>query len=91
MSEIIELNLNDHVRVKVTPLGVDLIRKYYADLKGMGYPADLIDDAMIKHTTSGEDGRVEMQIHQMCNFFGSHFVMGCEHPIEMQIQVIRKT
>lgn len=72
-----KFNINNYVLVKLTPLGVSWINKYYADLGCQKAPE-------LQYQT---DGRVQFQLWELMSIFGTILDNGCDMPFETEIEL----
>lgn len=71
------INLNDHVKVKLTDFGRGVLKDLYVTKLG-------IVDYEIKED---EEGYYHTQVHLLMNIFGEHLHQGGKLPFEMNICV----
>lgn len=80
-------NMNDHVKVKLTPHGKQLHRQQYDDLvkRCGGCPP-------FAYSPVKEDGQgwSKWQLRELMNRFGKHVYNGCEPPFETKILIVTK-
>jgi hypothetical protein len=75
----VRINLNDYVRVRLTPVGRAMLEKEHADLLAM-YPRL---DLPYRPPAQNEDGQSFMQLHEVMHKFGSVMFNGSTNvPIE---------
>lgn len=74
------MNLNDIVRVKLTPLGERVWFDYWRPYSGGRDPMQMVRD----HTV---DGWFEHQLWGIAAVFGPHMANGLNNPLETVIQV----
>lgn len=68
----VRINLNDYMRVRITPAGLDLYDAYYREAK--------MEPPPIRHDA---DGWHRIQAWQMAAIFGPGMYNGAEPPVEM--------
>lgn len=76
-------NINDSVRVRLTPHGHNLLRKDWEEM-----PQQL-REVLVEYRPVKEDteGWSEWQLWELMNTFGKHCHNGCELPFETDIQI----
>lgn len=72
-----EFNINDHVRVKLTPRGHALHRQHFAELGCLQYFAPEIDD----------EGWTRFQLWSLMSIFGQYMSCGGELVFETTIRM----
>lgn len=75
-----KINLNNHIKVKLTPLGADIYYHQYDEIKG-DYPK------IEKYLTSklprvDDEGYTEFQLHHFIELYGGYIGMGKKNVIE---------
>lgn len=68
--EDIKFNMNDYVKVKLTELGIDILKTRHEKIKVL-FPS--IGEFELK---LNEDGYYKTQLHDLFNTFGNYFYMG---------------
>lgn len=66
----IKFNMNDHVKVKLTELGIDILKNRHEKVKEI-FPS--LDEFKLN---LDEDGYYKTQLHDLFNTFGNYFYMG---------------
>ena len=81
-----EFNINDTVRVRITPIGKQLLRKNWLDVHaeiwangGVGYE--------YREPEEDADGWSEWQLWALMQEFGPHLHLGCQQPFETTIVI----
>jgi len=85
MTNSIDFNINEMVRVKLTDHGRMMHKKFHDDL--------FMDFLLTqKYTPPEEDseGWSRWQLWMLMEVFGSHFSHGCDLPFDMGIQIIQE-
>lgn len=75
-----KLNLNDIVKVKIRPLGHEILESNYRYFIGC-----LIDKYPYTQPRVDENGYSEMQLWEVARQFGTYMLNGAELPIETEI------
>ena len=73
-----KFNINDRVKVKITPEGEKCWIKYYESIKKMGYK--------IPEIRRDEDGYTDMVLWSVMAMFGPKMMTGCDLLIETEIK-----
>ena len=76
----VKFNLNDHILVKLTNLGKELIIKKC----GYGY------FEVIWERNKTNDGYYKGQAHAFINMFGEHLFNGCKMPCEPTVYFLKE-
>lgn len=75
-----DVNLNEHIKVKLTDKGKEIYRNYYHD----------IDDKFVPTLDVDEEGFCKFQLWEFMKIFGEHFRMcgglPCETNVKIQIR-----
>lgn len=69
------VNLNEHIKVKLTPEGEKIYKVYYHGKDYASLPTELLPGL-----TPDKDGYVEFQLWDFMLIFGQHFHMGVNAP-----------
>lgn len=72
-----KLNINDTVKVKLTPYGLELYRKYWLPYCKFGCTP----------TKQDINGYTEFQLWDLMNIFGSSLYLGCKLPFDTTIEI----
>lgn len=72
-----KLNINDTVKVKLTPIGWEIYRKHYTPFCTEGYIPPKQDSR----------GYVEFQLWDLMHVFGPNMYLGCKVPFETSIEI----
>jgi len=86
MKEEIEFNMNQDVRVKLTPYGKECLRRNY-DRK-MSFFAVLVYPFELPKEDN--DGYVTFQLWGLMKEFGEYMFMGNKNPFSMGIKLIKE-
>ncbi len=78
------INVNDRVRIKVTPVGMALIESERRTIKERGTPGD-----HSRYMEPDADGYLETSLWTAMYVFDIGFVMGCEPPFMPEVEVLR--
>lgn len=81
-----KFNVNDYVRVKLTPTGKEILRKQFEErhermpqvFKELSLPEE------------DENGFSQWQMWRLFETFGEHIFLGCEPPFETEIEIVGK-
>lgn len=76
------INLNDIVRIKLSPLGREIYKEYWISAFA-GFPS-IFD---FKPKNEDMDGWSEWQLWDLIAVFGNHVYMGCVPVFETEIQI----
>ena len=79
------INFNDHVRVKMHPLGWDIHRKWHDDLFAS---AKANANFPYRRPEVGTDGCVEFHLWEVAQIFGAHLYNGCQMPFETEAVLV---
>lgn len=81
-----KFNLNEYVRVKLTPTGKDILRKKFEELH------ERMPQAFKEFSLPEEDGQgfSKWQMWHLFSDFGEHIYLGCNPPFETEIEIIEK-
>ena len=74
-----KFNVNNHVRVKLTPSGKKIHRSRMAQLLGDRYPYDEPEEDY--------GGWSRWQMHDLMFWFGADMYLGCDPPFETEIEL----
>ncbi len=81
-----KFNVNEYVRVKLTPTGKDILRKKFDELHA-NFPQEFKEFSLPKEDSEG------FSLWQMSSLFadfGEHIYTGCEPPFETEIEIVEK-
>lgn len=78
-----DFNINHHVYVKLTTVGIAELERQHTELQKM------FNNILIKFTTpkTDEDGWSRWQLHNLMSQLGSLCKMGCDLPFETNIRI----
>lgn len=82
-----DFNVNDHLLVKITEKGHELLKKNHYDLYSTFYDKENIPEYKNYYKTD-EYGWTEMQMWVFMREFGEHITMGFASPFETGIRII---
>lgn len=80
---MMEFNVNDKVRVRLTHHGRDILRGIVADYRQKHPKAN----ALFLFPQESDDGWSEWQLWELMSTFGEHCYNGCEVPFETTINI----
>jgi hypothetical protein len=84
---MISLNVNSHIKVKLTKYGIEAYERYIHSIY-KNLPLSLVDRFSIVRID--EDGYAKFQLWEFMNIFGEYFYMGNTHqviePLEIYIE-----
>ena len=88
MTQYVEINLNDYIKVKLSDKGKEIFDKRYEGK----FPPHLLSQLDIPELKTDEDGYSEFQMHEFINIYGGHFGPAAQDiPVEsMKAMVQRK-
>ena len=86
MKEEIDFNVNQNVKVKITPYGKECLRRNY-DRKMSCY-AELVYPFELPK--EDEDGYTTFQLWDLMREFGEYMFMGNKNPFAMNIKLIKE-
>jgi len=79
-----KFNVNENVRVKLTPTGKDILRKKF-DLAHERMPQVFKEFSLPEEDAQGFS---KWQMWQLFADFGEHIYLGCNPPFETEIEII---
>ena len=79
--EFFKTNLNNYIKVKLKPEGVEIYRKYHVTVFG-----DSLEDYLFDYKVD-EDGYFKIQLWRFVNIFGEYMVMGYEMPFDLNVMI----
>lgn len=79
-----KFNINEYVRVKLTPKGKSILREQFEEQHNR------MPDIFKEFSLPQEDsqGFSEWQMWHLFEAFGNHIFMGCEPPFELEIEIV---
>ena len=81
----VPFNLNDHVKVKLTPKGYRILEDLHRETF-QGRP-----EFKYKKPNEDSDGWSKWQLWYLVRCFGKHIFMACEPPFETNIKIVIET
>lgn len=73
-----KINLNDYIKVRLTPYGIDILTEYYSN----SFKNFYTDEEILAYmNTKFEDGFLKIQMWEFCNVFGDYMLNGNEQLI----------
>ena len=81
-----KFNINEYVRVKLTPTGKGILRKQFVERH------ERMPDVFKELSLPEEDeqGFSQWQMWRLFETFGNHVFLGCEPPFETEIEIVEK-
>lgn len=86
MTQYVEINLNEIIKVKLNDKGKEIFNNRYEGI----FPPHVLSQLNIKQLNTDEDGYSEFQLHEFANIFGGHFGPAVQDiPVESMKALVR--
>jgi len=81
MARVADFNINDYVRVKLTPMGIEILKQRHEQLMSF-YKKGSIDEFNLRIDA---EGYYKTQMWDLMQTFGAHLGLGARLPFETNI------
>ena len=80
MSHPVKVNINQSCLIRETPVGFALYKKHYQELG--------LDWSEYRKYDEQPDGRLKLQLWELCRFYGAACANGAPVPFETEIEIL---